>query len=180
MEEAEQLFLSDPEWLKQCNLEYLDSANPTVGTCRKPLSALNFYKASVWDSTLTQSILDRLPAQVSGIPDKGEATTGQALYTSLGFCLMYEIGCDSLAALGLTEAEQLTAANFAILLNADFTTVTDKFDGLGAINANPAEVTNFVAHMKMIPLQAFKVSTLCVCLFVCLFVCCLFVCLFVC
>ena len=116
------------------------------------------YRASEWDSALVLDIEARLDAPVPGIVDLGPETTGLAIYNGLGACLFYGLDCGFLTRLGLDKAAQTTAAMYAYELMADFAKVTDKWDGLGELNTNPAEVTHFAAVMKQLPSEGYKVD----------------------
>ena len=69
MNKAEQLIVGHEDWEQWCNLEYTSATQTNeesgeeeevvTSECRKPLSALNFYKASSWDSVLVADVLDR-------------------------------------------------------------------------------------------------------------------------
>jgi hypothetical protein len=69
MNKAEQLIVGHEDWEQWCNLEYTsvtqtneesgEEEEVVTSECRKPLSALNFYKASSWDSVLVADVLDR-------------------------------------------------------------------------------------------------------------------------
>jgi hypothetical protein len=61
MDKAEQLIIGHADWKDRCNLQYSYDVTSEEWTseCSKPLSALNFYKASNWNSELVTDVLDR-------------------------------------------------------------------------------------------------------------------------
>jgi hypothetical protein len=80
------------------------------------------------------------------------------MYNTLAFCVLFNIGCDAYDGAGFTEAEQTTGFLFVTQLFADLETITGAFDGKGELTEDPDEVTNFIAHLKELPSQAWKVD----------------------
>ena len=165
MDEAETMYPKHSEWTSYCKRDYVDSSNASLGyECAKPLSAMNIFKASSWNQTLVLSIMERLDNPVPGFPTipnplvEGESIRGREIYQLLGFCTKFGVACEILENFNLTTADINLAKAFSTDLDEDFLSVTSLWDGTGAINSSPDDVSLLCAYMKELPSQAFLVD----------------------
>eukprot|EP00586_Coscinodiscus_wailesii_P002494 CAMPEP_0172484404 /NCGR_PEP_ID=MMETSP1066-20121228/11874_1 /TAXON_ID=671091 /ORGANISM="Coscinodiscus wailesii, Strain CCMP2513" /LENGTH=1021 /DNA_ID=CAMNT_0013248915 /DNA_START=151 /DNA_END=3212 /DNA_ORIENTATION=- len=135
MREAETLFSQKSSYRQYCQLRYSgdDDDNTTTSSCVKPLSALNMYYASEWNTTVSERVVEELSRE--GNKDR---------YNAVALCVEYYMDCDSLS-------PELTASlGWARRLNADINSIVFKWDGEGDLNDDIASVTIFAAHLNEI------------------------------
>jgi len=131
---TEATILENENYPEYCKLDYTTTqSGETVSECMKPLSVMNIYYASTWNSTLAQEIIDALKDE-----------TNIAKYNALGVCVEYTIGCD------LVPGNIGTSDNKAWVesMNLKITSMVDTWDGLGDLNPDIEQVTEFIAYMK--------------------------------
>jgi len=125
-----------------CVLEYTDYMDGGGGSakCRKPLSVLNIYYASVWNSTLAKEVMDDLT------PEKRE------IYNTLTPCVEFGVRCDAVETALETYGESAYATSIKIQ------TIMSTWDGEGGLNPDVGEVTMFIAYMNELLLTRSEVN----------------------
>ena len=137
MREAEATILENEQYDDYCRLVYDDITGERL-YCQKPLSAMNIYYASQWDSATAQSIMTQL----------GTSET-RDLYNILAPCVEFGFACDLIPD-AVTDVQKQWAAQ----LNVDITSMIATWDGDGELNADVSEVTLFIAHMNELMTKA--------------------------
>lgn len=148
MREAEMTILGNDNYSQYCHLNYTakdaaEAENKTeaevaaveVG-CMKPLSAMNIYYASAWNSTLANDLMSQLSD--SNYVD---------LYNMFSLCLAYDEGCDSVPS---SMKQQLTTTQET---HKQIASMVYSWDGEGDLNSNVTEVTLFLAHINQLLVQ---------------------------
>ena len=134
MRSSEIMFTNYKRYPKYCWLEYSELQNgTTISNCKKPLSVLNTYYASSWNSTLVQKVIaDLTPENVN-------------IYNSIAACVEYNMFCQFIPK-SITSERVEWARNIHYMI----TKIMSKWDGEGDLNRNPNEVTLFLAHLNKI------------------------------
>ena len=139
MRETETLFSKHSQFEKYCAKTY--NENHDESTCWKPLSPLNVYYASNWNSTRVQNVMIELH------PENIE------LYNKIAFCVESNANCHLLPS-EITNDD----LDWGRRLNQDINIITGTWDGKGNLNENYHEVTMFAAQIKEIRTKQHLVS----------------------
>eukprot|EP00594_Rhizosolenia_setigera_P013026 CAMPEP_0178956888 /NCGR_PEP_ID=MMETSP0789-20121207/10553_1 /TAXON_ID=3005 /ORGANISM="Rhizosolenia setigera, Strain CCMP 1694" /LENGTH=1093 /DNA_ID=CAMNT_0020638965 /DNA_START=152 /DNA_END=3433 /DNA_ORIENTATION=- len=153
MRKAEMLFPSHPDYVKFCKLEYTydESLGRNTSQCEKPLSALNMYYASEWNTTLVQEVLDEFLSERN---DDGDGYTNIDIYNSFIFCIEYDIYCEELPPFFMSTVE------WGRDLNNKMERIIDKWDGKAEkLNPDFQQVTELAALFKLLTTKAPYVSS---------------------
>jgi len=130
MREAEDTIRTNTNYDEYCVLDYdTTDAEAVVSECRKPLSVLNIYYASVWNSTLAQEVIEALTPEMRNIFNE------QAPCVKFG-----GIQCDN--------PRNETLETSVKMLSDKIDTMIDTWDGMGDLNKNVDEVTKFIAYIN--------------------------------
>jgi len=132
---AEDMFYQNPAFPDYCKLVYDDSGN---ATCERPLSAMNSYYASAWNSTIVQRVIHELSS-----PEKAD------LYNSVGPCIEHGIACQEILPAVSADDLQWTQS-----LNQDMNAIVSAWDGEGSLNSNITEVAMLHAAFNQIATRA--------------------------
>ena len=136
--ESFDLFTNHSDFESYCWLEYTttiedDGTSTTTTKCRPPLSSLNMFYASSWDTGLAEYIMDQL--KIEGNVQR---------YNDLSLCVEFDLLCDFIALTNYTDEDVAWVTN----LNDNITTITDAWDGEGDLQEdNLEQVSLFAAHM---------------------------------
>lgn len=138
MKESLDLFTKHKDYQDYCWKLYIDApltnlTNGTISQCHPPLSPLQLYYASYWDSDKAQSVIDQLSN-----PDNID------IYNDLSLCLEYDSYCE------LVPKEVLTEENeqWFEAVNNNITSIVSKLDGNGELNSdNINQMTLFAAYV---------------------------------
>ena len=142
MRAAEEMFPIHEDAADWCLLEYESTAADAASTCAKPLSMLNMYYASAWDSTAASAVLSAL--KVEGAVDR---------FNSVAFCAEYGMGCDFLT----TDQVNNTDVPWASGIVANMDLVMDTWDGTGTLNEDIDGVTEFAGYINLLLTRKDKV-----------------------
>jgi len=147
---AEATILKQENYPEYCVLKY-EALNQTTGEeykfttpeCDKPLSAMNIYYASEWDSDLADEIINEFKSEPLNI----------MRFNALSLCVEFNFFCDQLPDIFNDEdkewvTDMSTKMNFMI----------GKWDGMGELNPNIEQVTEFMAYMKELTTKQFSVN----------------------
>jgi hypothetical protein len=140
MREAESTILANKEYANYCRLDYNPIDETEAPVCRRPLSAMNIYYASTWNSAVAEEILSDLAG------DKLET------YNTLAPCVEYNFRCDLLPSNLASQLEWATSTKNKI------DSMLVNWDGKGELNSDVDEVTNFIAHINQLPTKNFNVN----------------------
>ena len=135
LKKAEDMFYNDPTFSDYCKLIYDDNGNVT---CERPLSAMNSYYASTWNSTTVQRVIHEL-----------NSSEKVQLYNAVGPCLEYGLACQEI--LPVVSANDL---QWAQSLNQDMNAIVSAWDGEGNLNSNITEVAMLHAILTQIGTRA--------------------------
>ena len=138
LKEAEDMFYNDPTFPDYCKLIYDDDDN---ATCERPLSAMNSYYASTWNSTTAQRIIHEL-----------SSAEKRSTFNGIAPCL-YGVACQEI--LPAVSADDL---QWAQSLNQDMNTIVSAWDGEGDLNSNITEVAMLHAVFTQIGTRAALVA----------------------
>lgn len=136
MREAESTILDNESYGKYCRLMY-DSSNHPLN-CQRPLSSMNIFYASEWDSDAAAGIISQLSTHESRV-----------LYNSLSPCVEFGMFCDLIPA-AITNEQKAWASELSISIN----NIIAKWDGEGDLNEDVEQVTQFIAHMNELMTKA--------------------------
>ena len=132
MREAESTILKNENYPDYCRLEYsTDGSGNEVSECRKPLSPLNIFYASSWDSALVQEIITAFTPE------------NILLYRQLSPCIELTALCDYIPA-NTTQAQK----DWVSAQSGKINSVIATWDGEGEINPSVDEVVMFIAYMN--------------------------------
>ena len=140
MREAESTILANKEYVNYCQLSYNPINETEAPVCKRPLSAMNIYYASTWNSAVAEEILSDLAG------DKLET------YNTLAPCVEYNFRCDLLPSSLASQLEWATSTKNKI------DSMLVNWDGKGELNSDVDEVTNFIAHINQLPTKNFNVN----------------------
>ncbi len=130
MRQAETMITKYEQYPKYCWKKYTVIGNETKSSCRKPLSILNIFYASSWNSSKAKNIVSELT------PDNIR------MYNILAPCVEYNIFCQYIPVFMIKQVE------WANKLNEEIKSVMSQWDGEGNLNENIEEVTSFLAHIN--------------------------------
>jgi predicted RND superfamily exporter protein len=140
MREAETTILDNEDYVNYCLLKYNPVNVTEAPVCKKPLSVMNIYYASTWNSAMAQEILSDLEG------DKLED------YKEIALCVEYNMGCN------LLTADQASRLESGRSTKNKIDSMLANWDGEGELNSDVDEVTNFIAHMNELPTRNFNVN----------------------
>jgi len=134
MKDAFDIFLSDTEYSKYCKLQYTQANNANSSApveCQLPLSPLNMYYASEWDSEMVAAVIEQLknPAQVE-------------LFNTLALCYTRGLYCEAIP--NEPSAEDIM---YTRTLAMNLTEITDQWDLGGPLVANFTQVTELASYL---------------------------------
>ena len=137
MKESQALYREDAGYTDFCWREYTRLPNSTEETyeCRLPLTPLNIYYASNWDTEIADFI-------ISELSEEGNVQR----YNDLSICVEFNLLCD-LVPNTYTDDDFLWTFN----LNNNITAMTDYWDGEGElVEENIEQITTLVAHLMQL------------------------------
>lgn len=140
MREAESTILDNQEYVNYCQLNYNPQNETEAPVCKRPLSLMNIYYASTWNSAVAKEIISDLAG------DQLE------IYNLLAPCVEYNFGCNLIPA---SIASQLA---WATSTKNKIDSMLVNWDGKGELNSDVDEVTNFIAHINQLPTKNFIVN----------------------
>mmetsp|Transcript_7578 Transcript_7578/g.11037 ORF Transcript_7578/g.11037 Transcript_7578/m.11037 type:complete len:1056 (+) Transcript_7578:163-3330(+) len=146
MRAAEATILEHEDYEKYCVLEY-DLVDETTGEtlppqCEKPLSVMNIYYASEWNSTVAAEVISEFKTNPSSVD----------IYNRLAPCLDFSLFCDEI--LGTVSAN---ATAWAEDMKVKIDSIIENWDGKGDLNPNVEQVTEFIAYMNLLFSKSFNV-----------------------
>jgi len=165
MKEALDLFLLDVNYTDYCQIDNTKktNGNGNDSSCMLPLTALNMYYASEWDSELITSLTDELASNSSKIP----------LFNMVAICVKEPSTCANvLQPLNCTTSTSTNNNNNLLMdcidasdllwvneTNTKLETITSKWDGQSLeIIGNITEYTEFASYLLQIPLYKFHID----------------------
>ena len=132
MRQAETMFTKYEQYPQYCWKKYKVIGNETASSCRKPLSILNAFYASSWNSSKVKNIVSELTSE------------NIRMYNILAPCVEYNIFCQYIPVFMIKQVE------WAKRLNEEIKSVMSEWDGEGDLNENIGEVTSFLAHINQL------------------------------
>jgi len=147
---SEDIILKNPKYPEYCQLEY----NSTSATgCKQPLSAMNIFYASEWNTTAADFVINQfesrenIPSTVNTIIDMLNMTTALEVFNFLSICklLNYRDQCE--------EVKEVTSLiQWADLIETKIDDIIGKWDGLAEeLNeTNIEQMTEFIAYINQI------------------------------
>jgi hypothetical protein len=144
MRSAELMLTRHKQYPKYCRLLYTESNqegnNQTIESsgCQKPLSVVNIFYASYWNSTAVQRIISELATNDKVI-----------LYNTLAACTEYDMLCQYLPN-SITVNDRQWAQN----IHNEISQIMQYWDGEGTLNQNIDEVSMFLATMNKLHTKA--------------------------
>ena len=134
----ENTILNHPDYPEYCQLNY----NIEPPQCVQPLSAMNIYYASQWNSTVAQNVISEL------------TDVKVDLYNALSACVEYNQLCDKVDPSIDTPANKLWVAETSQKING----MIRYWDGKGDLNPNVDEVSLFMAYINQLRTKAASVN----------------------
>lgn len=131
MRESQALFLDDPNYQDFCWKRYFETNGVEISECRVPLSSLNIFYASSWDTEVAEYIISELQIE-----------SNVQRYNDLGLCVEFNLLCDE-----VPENYSEDDFTWARYLDANMTALTSKWDGSGELlEENIQQITTIMGH----------------------------------
>jgi len=147
---SEEIILKNPKYPNYCQLEY----NSTSATgCKQPLSAMNIFYASEWNTTAADFVINQLESR-ENLPSTVNTTIDSLNNTALEVFNFLSI-CKLLDYLGdqCEDVKEVTSLiQWADLIETEIDNIIGKWDGLAEeLNeTNIEQMTEFIAYINQI------------------------------